>query len=97
MSKISRDLEVFVEHLRETAITDDDRNFANKVAYAAEKYTEQSKDQAPSVSKERVIAILRDYISNDAEAADPDYVAEALEQAGVTRTEATELGLTDFI
>lgn len=48
---------------------------------------------AQGLTCERLKDMLRSYVSNDAEAAEPDYVREALSQAGCSEEEAQELGL----
>ena len=48
---------------------------------------------AQGLTCERLKDMFRSYVSNDAEAAEPDYVREALMQAGCSEEEAQELGL----
>lgn len=46
------------------------------------------------MDKERVISILRTYVNNDMESAEPDYVREVLyDICGCTDQELEELGL----
>ena len=45
------------------------------------------------LSRERVMDMFRSYVSNDAEAAELDYVQEALTQAGCCKEDAKKLGL----
>lgn len=45
------------------------------------------------LSRERVMDMFRSYVSNDAEAAELDYVQEALTQAGCSKEDAKMLGL----
>lgn len=46
------------------------------------------------ISKERLVQIINDYISNDYEAAEGNYIKEALENVcGMNKEEAEALGL----
>ena len=45
------------------------------------------------LSRERLIDIIHNYVSNDAEATELTYVQEALSQAGCDKQDAKELGL----
>lgn len=45
------------------------------------------------MTRERAVRIASDYINNDAEAADHDYIRDTLDQIGVSLDEAEELGL----
>ena len=44
------------------------------------------------VSYERLLTIFQNYVINDYEASDADYIAESLEQAGLEQSEFEELG-----
>lgn len=55
-------------------------------------------EEESDMSKERVIAILVDYIDNDLAAAEPGYVREVLRDVcGCTDEELKELGVYDWL
>ena len=45
------------------------------------------------ISKERLAQLLCDYVTQDAESAEPDYIREVLDDIGMTRKEMEYVGL----
>ena len=50
-------------------------------------------DSAKEPSKERLAQLLCDYVTQDAESAEPDYIREVLDDIGMTRKEMEYVGL----
>ena len=49
------------------------------------------------VDLERFVEQFKSYVRNDAEAADPEYILEALQQAGCTDQDIKSLGFEDIV
>ena len=80
-----KDAETYIQQ-RKAANDRDDKGCTFKI----EPWHVQS---AEKLSRERAMQIAADYIANDYEAADSNYVKDILDVLGVTREEAEELGI----